>query len=140
MDSYDDHAVQCKVLPDFKCMHELVKYVLYVLKRASISAKKEVPVYFLADSLVGGLFNSSASGYPCVWVGMGKTRLYGPYRSVTSCWAKDKQVCCGQPALMTKSNKVAKHEKLCVENQHVFIPFFFCGFLALEATVFLNRA
>nr|GFA64890.1 hypothetical protein [Tanacetum cinerariifolium] len=29
----------------------------------------------------------------------------------------------GQAALKAESSKVAKHEKACLENQHVFIPF-----------------
>ncbi|GKA14646.1 hypothetical protein Tco_0694292 [Tanacetum coccineum] len=47
----------------------------------------------------------------------------------------------GQAALKAESSKVAKHEKACLENQHVFIPFAFdtFGFLAPEADEFLNR-
>ncbi|GJR14570.1 hypothetical protein Tco_0797222 [Tanacetum coccineum] len=47
----------------------------------------------------------------------------------------------GQAALKAESSKVAKHEKACLENQHVFIPFAFdtFGFLAPEAEEFLNR-
>ncbi|GKC08444.1 hypothetical protein Tco_1000054 [Tanacetum coccineum] len=46
-----------------------------------------------------------------------------------------------QAALKVESSKVAKHEKACLENQHVFIPFAFdtFGFLAPEAEEFLNR-
>ncbi|GJW99717.1 RNA-directed DNA polymerase, eukaryota [Tanacetum coccineum] len=45
----------------------------------------------------------------------------------------------GQAALKAASCKVTKHEKACVENQHVFIPFAFdtFGFLAPEAVEFL---
>nr|GEX05015.1 putative reverse transcriptase domain-containing protein [Tanacetum cinerariifolium] len=41
----------------------------------------------------------------------------------------------GQAALKAASGKVTKHEKSCIENQHVFIPFAFdtFGFLAREA-------
>nr|GEZ43629.1 putative reverse transcriptase domain-containing protein [Tanacetum cinerariifolium] len=47
----------------------------------------------------------------------------------------------GQAALKVESSKVAKHEKACLENQHVFIPFAFdtFGFLAPETEKFLNR-
>ncbi|GJX95956.1 NADH dehydrogenase [ubiquinone] iron-sulfur protein 2 [Tanacetum coccineum] len=47
----------------------------------------------------------------------------------------------GQAALKAESSKVAKHEKACLENQHVFIPFAFdtFGFLAPKAEEFLNR-
>ncbi|GJW78979.1 glutamate receptor 2.8-like protein, partial [Tanacetum coccineum] len=44
-------------------------------------------------------------------------------------------------ALKAVSCKVAKHEKACIENQHVFIPFAFdtFGFLAPEAVELLTR-
>nr|GEY38047.1 auxilin-like protein [Tanacetum cinerariifolium] len=47
----------------------------------------------------------------------------------------------GQAALKAESSKVAKHEKPCLENQHVFIPFAFdtFGFLAPETEKLLNR-
>ncbi|GJY28842.1 hypothetical protein Tco_0404609 [Tanacetum coccineum] len=47
----------------------------------------------------------------------------------------------GQTALKAASGKVIKHEKACIENQHVFIPFAFdtFGFLAPEAVELLNR-
>ena len=47
----------------------------------------------------------------------------------------------GQAALKAASCKMAKHEKACIENQHVFIPFAFdtFGFLAPEAVELLNR-
>ncbi|GKD29043.1 hypothetical protein Tco_1239821 [Tanacetum coccineum] len=47
----------------------------------------------------------------------------------------------GHAALKTASCKVTKHEKACIENQHVFIPFVFdtFGFLAPEAVELLNR-
>nr|GEV86612.1 putative exostosin-like protein [Tanacetum cinerariifolium] len=47
----------------------------------------------------------------------------------------------GQAALKAESSKVAKHEKACLENQHVIIPFAFdtFGFLAPETEKFLNR-
>jgi hypothetical protein len=47
----------------------------------------------------------------------------------------------GQAALKAASSKVAKHERACSENQHVFIPFAFdtFGFLAPEAVDVLKR-
>ncbi|GJS51279.1 RNA-directed DNA polymerase, eukaryota [Tanacetum coccineum] len=47
----------------------------------------------------------------------------------------------GQAALKAASCKVTKHEKTCIENQHVFIPFAFdtFGFLAPEAVEILTR-
>nr|GEY10224.1 ribonuclease H-like domain, reverse transcriptase, RNA-dependent DNA polymerase [Tanacetum cinerariifolium] len=46
-----------------------------------------------------------------------------------------------QAALKVVSCKVTKHEKACIENQHVFIPFAFetFGFLAPEAMELLSR-
>ena len=47
----------------------------------------------------------------------------------------------GQTVLKVASNKVAKHEKPCSDNQHAFIPFAFdtFGFLAPEVVDFLHR-
>ncbi|GJW15934.1 hypothetical protein Tco_0020067, partial [Tanacetum coccineum] len=44
-------------------------------------------------------------------------------------------------ALKAASCKGTKHEKACIENQHVIIPFAFdtFGFLASEAVKLLNR-
>ncbi|GKB46176.1 hypothetical protein Tco_0896929 [Tanacetum coccineum] len=54
---------------------------------------------------------------------------------------RDNGFVAGQAALKAESSKVAKHEKACLENQHVFIPFAFdtFGFLAPEAEEFFNR-
>ncbi|GKE49973.1 hypothetical protein Tco_1481231 [Tanacetum coccineum] len=47
----------------------------------------------------------------------------------------------GQAALKAALGKVTKHEKACIKNQHVFIPFAFdtFGFLAPEAMELLSR-
>ena len=47
----------------------------------------------------------------------------------------------GKPALNAASTKVAKHERACVENQHVFLPFAFdtFGFLPPDAVEVLKR-
>ena len=54
---------------------------------------------------------------------------------------RDNGFVAGQAALKAELSKVAKHEKACLENQHVFIPFAFdtFGFLAPEAVNFLSR-
>ncbi|MFS7993732.1 hypothetical protein Hanom_Chr12g01097561 [Helianthus anomalus] len=51
------------------------------------------------------------------------------------------QITVGQAALKAASGKVIKHEKACLDNQHVFIPFAFdtFGFLAPEAVDLLSR-
>ena len=47
----------------------------------------------------------------------------------------------GQAALKAASGKVIKHEKACLDNQHVFISFTFdtFGFLTPEAVDLLSR-
>ena len=47
----------------------------------------------------------------------------------------------GQATLKTASFKVAKHQKVCMENRHTFIPFSFdtFGFLSPEAVELLNK-
>ncbi|MFS7922425.1 hypothetical protein Hanom_Chr03g00248991 [Helianthus anomalus] len=47
----------------------------------------------------------------------------------------------GQTVLKVASGKVTKHEKACLDNQHVFIPFAFdtFGFLVPEAVDLLSR-
>ncbi|KAJ0449292.1 putative exostosin [Helianthus annuus] len=49
--------------------------------------------------------------------------------------------CAGISALKAASGKVTKHEKACLDNQHVFIPFAFdtFGFLTPEAVDLLSR-
>ncbi|GJW01685.1 hypothetical protein Tco_1556936 [Tanacetum coccineum] len=67
---------------------------------------------------------------------MGRLRRGQPYP-----YQRDNGFVAGQAALKAESSKVAKHEKSCLENQHVFILFAFdtFGFLAPEAEEFLNR-
>ncbi|MFS8020846.1 putative exostosin [Helianthus anomalus] len=47
----------------------------------------------------------------------------------------------GQAITKAEAAKVAKHEKACIENQHVFVPFAFdtFGALAPDAVRFLKR-
>ncbi|KAJ0506939.1 hypothetical protein HanRHA438_Chr12g0574721 [Helianthus annuus] len=54
---------------------------------------------------------------------------------------KDKGFVVGQAVLKAEASKVAKHEKACRENQHVFVPFAFDTFggLAPDAVRLLNR-
>ncbi|KAJ0643443.1 putative exostosin [Helianthus annuus] len=54
---------------------------------------------------------------------------------------KDKGFVVGQAVLKAEASKVAKHEKACLENQHVFVPFAFDTFggLAPDAVRLLNR-
>ncbi|GJR10423.1 RNA-directed DNA polymerase, eukaryota, reverse transcriptase zinc-binding domain protein [Tanacetum coccineum] len=106
LDSFGEHTVHCKELPGFKYRHDMVRDVLFdICRRAGISPKKETPVNFLTNP-VSPLVGLSSRGFTA-----------------------------GQAALKAASCKVTKHEKTCIENQHVFIPFAFdtFGFLAPEA-------
>ncbi|MFS7998383.1 hypothetical protein Hanom_Chr12g01153221 [Helianthus anomalus] len=53
----------------------------------------------------------------------------------------DKGFVVGQAVLKAEASKVAKNEKACLENQHVFVPFAFDTFggLAPNAVRLLNR-
>ncbi|GKA78351.1 hypothetical protein Tco_0784888 [Tanacetum coccineum] len=106
---------------------------------AGISSRKEAPVNFLTDPLEGRSTLRLTDILVFGWVGKhacvdltGVSPLVG---------LRDNGFVAGQAALKAESSKVAKHEKACLENQHVFIPFAFdtFGFLAPEAEEFLNR-
>ncbi|XP_076935722.1 uncharacterized protein LOC143602539 [Bidens hawaiensis] len=141
LDSFGEHAVHCKELPGFKYRHDLVRDVLYdVLKRAGISAKKEAPVNFLTDPLDGRstlrpadilVFGWEKGKHACVDL-TGVSPLVG---------LRDHGFVVVHAINKAEVGKVAKHEKACLENQHVFIPFAFDTFGALgpDAVQFLKR-
>ncbi|KAJ0542228.1 putative reverse transcriptase domain, exostosin [Helianthus annuus] len=141
LDTFGEHAIHCKELPGFKYRHDLVRDVLYdVLKRAGISAKKEAPVNFLTDPLEGRstlrpadilVFGWEGGKHACVDL-TGVSPLVG---------LKDHGFVAGQAITKAEAAKVAKHEKACIENQHVFTPFAFdtFGALAPDAVRFLKR-
>ncbi|KAK9052651.1 hypothetical protein SSX86_029281 [Deinandra increscens subsp. villosa] len=141
LDNYGEHAVHCKELPGFKYRHDLVRDVLWdVLKRAGISAKKEAPVNFLTDPLEGRFSLRPADVLVFGWAG-GKHACVDLTGVSPLVGLRDNGFVAGQAVLKAESGKVAKHEKACLENQHVFIPFAFdtFGSLAPEAVGFLNR-
>ncbi|GJY91827.1 putative exostosin-like protein [Tanacetum coccineum] len=141
LDSFGEHAVHCKELPGFKYRHDLVRDVMYdVLKRAEISSRKEAPVNFLTDPLEGRSTLRPADILVFGWAG-GKHACVDLTGVSPLVGLRDNGFVAGQAALKAESSKVAKHEKACLENQHVFIPFAFdtFGFLAPEAEEFLNR-
>ncbi|GJW02263.1 Ras-related protein Rab11D, partial [Tanacetum coccineum] len=107
LDSFGEHAVHCKELPD------------PLEGRSTLRP---------ADILV---FGWAGGKHACVDL-TGVSPLVG---------LRDNGFVAGQAALKAESIKVAKHEKACLENQHVFIPFAFdtFGFLAPEAEEFLTR-
>nr|GEX18693.1 putative reverse transcriptase domain-containing protein [Tanacetum cinerariifolium] len=130
-----------KELPGFKYMHDLVSDVLHdVLKRAGISSKKEAPVNFLTDPLEGRSTLRPADILVFGWAG-GKHACVDLTGVSPLVGFRENGFVAGQAALKAESSKVAKHEKACLENQHVFIPFAFdtFGFLAPETEKFLNR-
>ncbi|KAK2380247.1 hypothetical protein QL285_067961 [Trifolium repens] len=102
-----------------------------VFKRARVSVKKEAPVNFLTDPLEGRSTLRSADILVYGWVGGKHTcvDLTGVSPLV------------GQAALRAASSKVAKHQRVCSNNQHAFIPFAFdtFGFLAPDAVNILKR-
>nr|GEV37005.1 putative exostosin-like protein [Tanacetum cinerariifolium] len=143
LDSFGEHAVHCRELPGFKYRHDLVRDVLYdVLKRAGISSKKEAPapVNFLTDPLEGRSTLRPADILVFGWAG-GKHACVDLTGVSPLVGFRENGFVAGQAALKAESSKVAKHEKACLENQHVFIPFAFdtFGFLAPETEKFLNR-
>ncbi|KAJ0771049.1 putative exostosin [Helianthus annuus] len=141
LDSFGEHAIHCRELPGFKYRHDLVRDVLFdIFRCAGISAKKEAPVNFLTDPLEGRSTLRPADILVFGWVGgkhacvdlTGVSPLVGLGSSAFTV---------GQAALKAASGKVIKHEKACLDNQHVFIPFAFdtFGFLAPEAVDLLSR-
>nr|GEX33382.1 transcription factor, MADS-box [Tanacetum cinerariifolium] len=69
------------------------------------------------------------------WILLGNMRFI-----VKSSQASSTVTIC-RTALKADSCKVTRHEKACIENQHVFVPFAFdtFGFLAPETVELLNR-
>ncbi|GJY45228.1 putative reverse transcriptase domain-containing protein [Tanacetum coccineum] len=101
-------------LSGFKYRHDIARDVLFdICKRAGISTKKEAPVNFLTN----------------------------PSDGRSTLRPDDVLVLAGQTALKAVSGKVTKHEKACIENQHLFIAFVFdtFGFLAPEAVELHSR-
>ncbi|GJS94929.1 hypothetical protein Tco_0801897 [Tanacetum coccineum] len=141
LDSFGEHAVHCKELPGFKYRHDLVRDVMYdVLKRAGISSKKKAPVNFLTDPLEERSTLRPANILVFGWAG-GKHACVDLTGVSPFVGLRDNGFVAGQAALKTELSKVVKHEKACLENQHVFIPFAFdtFGFLAPEAEEFFTR-
>ncbi|KAK1437289.1 hypothetical protein QVD17_03079 [Tagetes erecta] len=141
LDAFGDHAVHCKELPGFKYRHDLVRDVLCdILKRAGISAKKEAPVNFLTDPLEGRSTLRPADILVFGWTG-GKHACVDLTGVSPLVALRDNGFVARQAATKAESCKIAKHEKACMDNQHVFIPLAFdtFGFLATEAVNFLTR-
>jgi len=141
LDTFGEHVVHCKEFSGFKYRHDFVRDVFFdIFRRAGISVKKEVSVNFLTDPLDRRSTLRPADVMVYGWVGIkhacadltGVSPLMG--LGVGSFTV-------GQAALKVASSKVAKHEKTCSDNQHVFIPFAFdtFGFLAPDVVDLLHR-
>ncbi|GKC03514.1 putative reverse transcriptase domain-containing protein, partial [Tanacetum coccineum] len=136
-----EHAVHYKELSGFKYRHDMVRDVLFdICTHAGISAKKEAPVNFLTDLSDGRSTLRLANVLVFGWVG-GKHACVDLTRVFPLVGLSNRGLTVGQAALKAASCKVTKHEKTCIENQHVFIPLAFdtFGFLAPEAVELLNR-
>ncbi|GJZ32004.1 putative reverse transcriptase domain-containing protein [Tanacetum coccineum] len=141
LDSFGEHAVHCRELSGFKYRHDMVRDVLVdVFRRVGISVKKEAPVNFLTGPSKGRSTFRPADILIFGWVGGKHTCVdltgVSPFVGLGSgCFIV------GQAALKAASFKVKKHEKACLENQHVFIPFAFdtFGFFASEDVELLKR-
>ncbi|KAL8235957.1 hypothetical protein R6Q59_017038 [Mikania micrantha] len=122
-------------------MHDLVRDISWdVLKRAVISSKKEALVNFLTDTLEGGLLYGLQIFLVFGWEG-GNTRVW-TLQECPLLLLRNNGFVGSHAAIKAESCKVAKHEKACLENQHVFIIFVFdtFGFLALKVVNLLNKA
>nr|GEV35728.1 putative reverse transcriptase domain-containing protein [Tanacetum cinerariifolium] len=136
-----DGLVHCKELLGFKYRHDMVRDVLFdVCRRAGIFMKKKAPMNFLIDPLDRRSTLRLADVLIFGWVG-------GKHACVDSTGVSPLVVLSSrgftlrQAALKSASHKVTKHEKACIKNQHVFVPFAFktFGFLVTKAMELLNR-
>nr|GEX31761.1 putative reverse transcriptase domain-containing protein [Tanacetum cinerariifolium]GEX98803.1 putative reverse transcriptase domain-containing protein [Tanacetum cinerariifolium] len=109
-------------------------------RHAGISAKKEVPLNLLIDPSNGRTTLRPADVLVFGWVG-GKHACVNLTGVSPLVWLSSRDFKAGHAALKAASGKVTKHEKACIKNQHVFIPFAFdtFGFLAPEAVELLIR-
>jgi hypothetical protein len=103
------------------------------------SVKKETHVNFLTDSLEGRSTLRPTDILVYGWVG-GKYACVDLTRVSSLVGLTIGDFTVGQAALKTASSKVAKHERVCSNNQHAFIPFAFdtFGFLAADAVDILK--
>nr|GEZ49743.1 zf-CCHC domain-containing protein/DUF4219 domain-containing protein/UBN2 domain-containing protein [Tanacetum cinerariifolium] len=141
LDSFGEHAVHYTELSGFKYRHDMVKDVFFDICRCvGIFAKKEASVNFLTDPSDGRSTLRPADVLIFGWVG-GKYACIDLTGVSPLVGLSSRGFTAGRAALKAASCKVTKHEKTCIENQHVFIPFAFdtFGFLALEAVELLRR-
>nr|GEU48387.1 putative reverse transcriptase domain-containing protein [Tanacetum cinerariifolium]GEU48392.1 putative reverse transcriptase domain-containing protein [Tanacetum cinerariifolium] len=141
LDFFGEHVVHCKELSGFIYQYDMVRDVLFdICRHAGISAKIEALVNFLNDPSDGRSTLRPVDVLVFGWVG-GKHACVDLTGVSPLVGLSSRGFTTGQAALKAASGKVTKHEKACIENQHVFIPFMFdtFGFLALEAVELLIR-
>ncbi|KAL5704885.1 hypothetical protein ACHQM5_023249 [Ranunculus cassubicifolius] len=128
LDEFSEHAVHCKNYPGFKYRHDHVRDTVFdMLWRAGVPAKKEAPVNFLTNPQEGRSMPIPADVLVYRWIGgrhacvdlTGISPLVG-----LGSWV----FTAGQAADKAALAKVEKHEKVCLDNQHEFIPFAFDTF------------
>ncbi|KAL8233414.1 hypothetical protein R6Q59_019514 [Mikania micrantha] len=134
LDSFGEHAVHCKELSEMLCVMFLNGQT-FLLKRTKGGPRK--------------LFNKSARGRSTLWPA--DILVFGWEGGKHSCvdltgvsplvGLSDTGFVASHAALKAESGKVAKHEKACLENQHVFTSVAFDTFEVLvpKAVNFLNR-
>nr|GEV81033.1 putative reverse transcriptase domain, PPM-type phosphatase domain, protein phosphatase 2C family [Tanacetum cinerariifolium] len=112
--------------------HTILKDVLFdICRRVGIFAKKEAPVKFLTHPSDGRSTLRPADVLVFGWVG-GKHACVDLTGVSPLVGLISRGFTAGQTTLKAASGKVTKHEKACIKNQYVFIPFAFdtFGFLA----------
>nr|GFA48490.1 putative reverse transcriptase domain-containing protein [Tanacetum cinerariifolium] len=111
----------------------------HICRRAGISAKKAL-VNFITNPSDGRSTFRPANVLVFGWVG-GKHACVDLTRVSLLMGLSSRGFTTGHAALKVALCKVTKHEKACIENQHVFIPFAFdtFGFLAPETLELLGR-
>ncbi|GKC31401.1 hypothetical protein Tco_1038695 [Tanacetum coccineum] len=147
----------CGMVDDYvsalACLHDMIPsfdfsdftnketdFLFDICRRARISAKKEAPVNFLSDPSDRRYTLRPADVLVFGWIG-GKHACVDLTGVSPLMGLSSRGFTAGQAALKAALSKVTKHEKACIKNQHVFIPFAFdtFGFLALEAGELLSR-
>lgn len=135
MDTFGEHAIHCNALPGFRYRHELVRDVQFdIFRHDGVSVKKGVHVNFLTDPREGKSTLKPSDVLVYAWV-EGKHACVDLTGVSPLMGLRTGGFTMGHVALEFASSKVAKHEKVCFNNQRAFIPFYFdtFGFLAPEA-------
>nr|GEV66082.1 putative reverse transcriptase domain-containing protein [Tanacetum cinerariifolium] len=128
LDSFGEYAVHCKELSEFKYQHDMVRGVFFDICRCvGIYTKKEASVNFLTDPSDRRSTLRPVDVLVFGWV-RGKHAYVGLTGVSPLVGLSSRGFTAGQAALKAASGKVTQHEKACIENQHVFIPFAFDAF------------